>query len=440
MITNSGAAIILFALFSCVLFPRLLMQAIVFFSFFSGTAVLNFSNYGMAPAVVLMLAYLFWKAASGDAIRPVGVSRDHFVVVLLIITFAAFSILSLLLNQALHDVLFIQLTQTAYVLFGALITLVLSVDFAQRDRLEDAIVAMRAAAVFIALWGVVQACCYYANIPYPDLFNNSNSHFADMFDQHGEGYIRISSVAIEPSVLAVSLMIFASFGATLLIADARFRTRYWLISVGLALVVVASATSTTGYFGILILIVLLGLRQPRLVFVVCAAATFATGVIVMLLPSFGELIYGVTFGKTSSSSYSDRSSAVLDGLQSFLQQPLLGWGWGGSFSYSIATQLLACTGVVGTICFLAAVSGTFIASRAARRPKSADWRLGAYAQGTENAMIVYLAQSLVTGFHFVVPDFWVLWALAIAIPSCLRCTQGSQAEVEYHHRVGEPAG
>ena len=106
MITNSGAAIILFALFSCVLFPRLLMQAIVFFSFFSGTAVLNFSNYGMAPAVVLMLAYLFWKAASGDAIRPVGVSRDHFVVVLLIITFAAFSILSLLLNQALHDVLF----------------------------------------------------------------------------------------------------------------------------------------------------------------------------------------------------------------------------------------------------------------------------------------------------------------------------------------------
>ena len=271
-----------------------------------------------------MLAYLFWKAASGDAIRPVGVSRDHFVVVLLIITFAAFSILSLLLNQALHDVLFIQLTQTAYVLFGALITLVLSVDFAQRDRLEDAIVAMRAAAVFIALWGVVQACCYYANIPYPDLFNNSNSHFADMFDQHGEGYIRISSVAIEPSVLAVSLMIFASFGATLLIADARFRTRYWLISVGLALVVVASATSTTGYFGILILIVLLGLRQPRLVLVVGAAATVAAGVIVMLLPSFGELIYGVTFGKTSSSSYSDRSSAVLEGDSSrFCSSPCL---------------------------------------------------------------------------------------------------------------------
>ena len=39
MITNSGAAIILFALFSCGPFPRLLMQAIVFFSFFSGTAV-----------------------------------------------------------------------------------------------------------------------------------------------------------------------------------------------------------------------------------------------------------------------------------------------------------------------------------------------------------------------------------------------------------------
>ena len=32
-------------------------------------------------------------------------------------------------------------------------------------------------------------------------------------------------------------------------------------------------------------------------------------------------------------------------------------------------------------------------------------------------MLVYLTQSVVSGFHFVVPDFWVLWALAIAIPS-----------------------
>ena len=340
MITGTGAAIIAFALLSCVLFPRLLMQAIIFFSSFSGTAVFNFSNYGMAPAVVLVLAYLFWKAASGDMIRPVGVSRDFLVVVLLIVAFATFSILSLLLNQALHDVLFIQLTQTAYVLFGALITLVLSIDFAHRDRLEDAVMAMRAAAVFIALWGIVQAGCYYANIPYPDVFNNSNSHFADMFDQHGEGYIRIASVAIEPSFLAVSLMIFGSFGATLLIADARFRNRSWLISVGLALIVVASATSTTGYFGILVLTILLGLRQPRLVLAVGAAATIGATVIITLLPNFGELLYGVTLGKTGSSSFLIEGTAVLDGLQVVCAAAHSRLGMGRqlqlSYSYAIA--------------------------------------------------------------------------------------------------------
>ena len=113
----------------------------------------------------------------------------------------------------------------------------------------------------------------------------------------------------------------------------------------------------------MVLTILLGLRQPRLVLAVGAAATIGATVIITLLPNFGELLYGVTFGKTGSSSYFDGSPAVLDETKSFVQQPILGWGWGGKFSYSIVTQLLACTGVVGTICFLAAVSGTLIASR-----------------------------------------------------------------------------
>ncbi len=404
---------------------RRLLQALVFFSSFSATAVINFSNYGMAPAIVFAGFVLLSKLVSGEALRPVRVGRDFLILNLLVAGFGAVSLLSLLINGGLHSLVFLQLTQTAYVVFGVGVTLLVAVDFAQPEPLEDAIRALRAGAVFIALWGVVQAACFYGGITYPAfLFNNSTSHFADMFDQHANALIRIASVAVEPSFMANSLMIFGTFGATLIVTEPAFRTRGWVGSVALVLLVVAASTSTTGYFGLAVMTLLLGLRKPGLTLAICAGAGLAGAVALTLWPSFAAAVYLFTFGKTSTFSYMDRAQSVTDAFNAFLQQPWIGWGWGAFSSFSLISTLLAAVGLVGTGIFAGAVIATILSSRAARLSPVAvnQWRLRGYAAGAENAMMVYLAQCIVAGFKFVVVDFWCLWALAIAIPSCLVCT------------------
>jgi hypothetical protein len=106
----------------------------------------------------------------------------------------------------------------------------------------------------------------------------------------------------------------------------------------------------------------------------------------------------------------------------FSRQPWFGFGWGADFSYSIVTQMMANVGVLGSVAFICAIAGTFIASATARRNCGAsDTNLSIYAEAAENAMLVYLADSTVSGFKYVVADFWCLWAFAIAIPSCLVC-------------------
>ena len=423
VVTPTGIALIALGLLLLLLAPRRLMAALIFFSSFSSTAVINFSNYGMAPAVVFLALLLLWKLLGGEALDSVRMSKDQGVAMFLIAGFGAASVVSLVANQLSREVLPIQVTQTAYVLFGIAITLALSIEMLRGDRLESAISALRAAASFIALWGILQAACHYAGAPYPAaVFNNSTSHFADMFDQHAStGTIRIASVATEPSFMAVSLMIFGSFGATLLAVEPRLRIRAWIIPVALTLLVVMASTSSTGYVGLGVLALLLARRRPGLMLALGACLAVAGSALLTLLPAFRDALYEFTFDKAASGSYIERSGAVWDAFNLFGARPLLGLGWGGNFSFSIVSTLLANVGLVGTLVFAAAVLATLLASRAARLAcqEPGEWRLRAYAEGTENAMIVYMAVSLISGFHFVVADFWCLWAIALAAPSAL---------------------
>lgn len=242
-----------------------------------------------------------------------------------------------------------------------------------------------------------------------------------MFDQRAGSLIRIASVAIEPSFMATTLMIFGAFGATLVTMDVAFRTRAWVFPTVLTLGVVLASTSTTGYVGLATLLLLLGLRQPGRIAVLGLLAILGIAAILALAPDIRDVAYGFTIGKSSSGSYQDRTATIWKAFDQFLQRPWLGWGWGSDYSYSMISILLCNTGIVGTLLFGAAFGGTVVALRAARSPTLApgNGRLRAYALSAENALIVYFAQNAVSGFKYVVADFWCFWGLAIAIPSCL---------------------
>ena len=113
-----------------------LVQSIVFFASFSGTAVLNFGEYGMAPDVVLLSFLLLASVLSGRLVVPARISGDHLTVGFLILVFTSIVGLSSLFNGAAHGLVSLQVTQTVYLLFGVCLTLVLSVEFATVERLE----------------------------------------------------------------------------------------------------------------------------------------------------------------------------------------------------------------------------------------------------------------------------------------------------------------
>jgi hypothetical protein len=429
-ITITGFAVILAGLVLFFASQRRLVQAIIFFAPFSGTAIINFSAYGMSPDVFLFGIYMIWKLLSGEVFERLRVGRDHLHIAILLIAFTVVCIGSLLFNGGMAGIAPIQITQTAYLMFGLSLTVALSFEFTRDGRLEDGVRALRASAMFVSLWGILQVACYYTGIEYPAfLFNNSTSHFADMFDQRAGSFIRIASVAVEPSFLATTLMIFGAFGATLVTIDDAFRIRSWLLPTALTLSVVLASTSTTGYVGLATLLLLLAMRQPGKVAFLGLFCAVALAAVLVLVPEVRDIAYAFTLGKTSSGSYMDRTATVWKAFDLFAQRPWLGWGWGSDYSYSIVSIMLCNTGIIGTGIFALAFGGTLVALRAARSsvvvPGSA--KLQSYALAAENALIVYLAQNAVSGFKYVVADFWCFWGLAIAIPSCLAASMSVRA-------------
>ena len=363
-----------------------LLQSIIFFASFSGTAVLNFGDYGMAPDVVFLSFLLLASLLSGRLLVPAQLSRDHVVVGFLVLVFTTIVVLSSLFNGAAHGIVSLQVTQTAYLLFGVCLTVVLSIEFTTLEHLEAGITALRASATFISLWGLFQAACFYGGIEYPAfLFNNSKSHFADMFDQRAaEGVVRIASVATEPSFMAMSLMIFGTFGATVIALDPLRRTATWIIPVALTLLTVGLSTSSTGYFGLIVLCGPADAAPPGFALAVFGSLAVIGAIWLIAFPSAQDAVYNMTLGKFDNGTYVQRSTTLAPAMELFARRPWFGSGWGVDFSYSIVTLMLANIGLVGSIAFVCAIAATLIASRAARRtfgPGASD--LAAYAEAAE---------------------------------------------------------
>jgi hypothetical protein len=424
-LTLIGGLVVALGLSLSIVSQQRLVQCIVFFASFSGTAVLNSGEYGMAPDVVLLAFLLLASLLSGRLLLSARVSYDHLIIGLLILLFTLIAVVSLLSNGALYGLASLQITQTAYLLFGICLTVVLSIEFSVPERLEAGLAALRASATFVSLWGLLQAACYYTGVEYPAfLFNNSKSHFADMYDQRAaEGVVRIASVATEPSFMAMSLMIFGAFGVTVISLDPLRRTKSWIIPVLLTLATVALSTSSTGYFGLAVLCLLLAPRRPMFALAVFGSAAVAGGVLLAAIPGARDAFYNMTLGKFQGGTYIERSTTLGPAMELFARHPWFGFGWGADFSYSIVTQMLANVGIAGSMAFLFAVMATMAASRTARKRFANGSHFAVYAEAAENALLVYLAEAVVSGFKYVVADFWCLWAFAIAIPSCLICVK-----------------
>ncbi len=412
--------------------PQRLPYFVVFFAPFSATAIVNFTalsyksgGVGLTPAMLFLLCYFVSLAAYGSAFRSFVVSKGLLIQMLLIGVFVLLLLVSAAVNGLTEGLTPFEVTQTIYVLLGVAATVTLSFEFCRDGAIERCVRTARAAAVFISAWGFVQVACYYSGVPYPSfLFNNSLSDFADMFDQSGPGFVRIASVAVEPSFFAASLLHFVSFGITVLVIEPRLRTRGWIAAVLFCTVTLLLCTSTTGYFGLAVLAAVLLIRFP-VRSIAPAAATAALFVMALVsIPKLATMVASATIEKNQTLSYHERTQGSVEAFQMFIEHPLLGSGWGAGTNANAITVMLADVGVLGTTVFLIACLATLfeLQSRRSANRTGPHWRLAAYAAGVQNALIVAFACAVSSGIKYVVLDDWWFWALGIAIASRLSGT------------------
>jgi hypothetical protein len=170
-----------------------------------------------------------------------------------------------------------------------------------------------------------------AGLPYPAmLFNTSTSHSADLYATGGAaGYVRIGSVAVEPSILVQSLAFPLSVAATVLVWNARSLRPWCAVAGATAAICMLLTTSTTGY---LELAVLAFFERP-IPMIKSSVFLFPLGaLLIVLVPNLAASIVETTVGKVDTWSYEHRAATLWEGLQAFLQHPFLGMGLAENFS------------------------------------------------------------------------------------------------------------
>lgn len=310
------------------------------------------------------------------------------------------------------------LTQTGYLLFGILIAIFVAAESHQLSRVRHAARLYVASCTFAALWGLFELWCNLYGHTYPAyLFNTSADASALGYKQALaiglSGLGRVSSVALEPSVLAEELLI----ALVLLLVCFKLRrsilSKKWdRIAVVLILSALFVSTSTTAYVGILmafflVAVVLSFSGKSSKTYFMAGAGILITGVIVVATaPLVRDVAELMIFGKLDVGSGFERLHSVVLAAQDFSTYPILGAGWHAVTSWDLVFLLLANTGIVGFTAFfyfvIPVVRGLWTSARA-RKPA---------AVALLPTILLTLILAEVAGLTYAAGHVWLVFGLS----------------------------
>jgi hypothetical protein len=405
--------------------PPWLFYAAIFFAPFSACAVVNLPSFGLSISLFFFLCFIL-AAVSGQVSRlELHLTRAQFLLLALLLLFY-FACFSSLWTPLLGDRLISRnVSVITFIGVGVTLTVVVTLFVNNVERLFTTVKLQMAGAIFASVWGLMQFACSVLGLPYPSfIFNTSASHAADLFATEAiGGYVRVGSVAVEPSILVQSLAFPLAISATLLSCASPTLRRWCVATAIVSTGCIVLTTSTTGYIGLGMLAILLVGQQPsRTLTTLILGAPVAVALLV-LMPGLVTAIVDNTFNKSQSWSYAHRTSTLFDGWQAFISHPLVGSGVGSRTVNSLPVYLLANVGTIGTLCFIVLVISAFLALRhicgpALRLPPAAQsvdsGRAAKLWPALPNAIAVSLAMQSVAGFSYAFPDFWIGIGLMIA--------------------------
>lgn len=254
-------------------------------------------------------------------------------------------------------------TQTAYLALGVLLAIFVAAENCSSSRLFYTLKLYAGSCAFAAAWALLQLWCNVTGHAYPAFVFNTSKDISALGYQEtlaptGLNFARVSSVALEPSVLAEELLI------ALVVLLVCKELRKPLLSRGrnvaaivLLLAALLVSTSTTAYMGVLLALLLTGValfragRPAKLYFILTGIALLTAILVTMIVPLVRLLGTTMITGKLQTGSGIERLSSIKFAAQDFLRYPILGAGWHTVACWDLVFLLLANTGLIGLITF-----------------------------------------------------------------------------------------
>jgi O-antigen ligase len=318
------------------------------------------------------------------------------------------------------------ITQLLYLVFGLLIAICVAHANLRDEQRHDTERVILISALFVSIWGVFQFVCNLSGITYPAfIFNNSGSVSGRGFMQTLDtGVSRVTSAAVEPSVLAQGLVTLLPLTLPAWLKRGFILSRRMDRSASILFVLVLIlSTSATAYLGLFLLaitgivvLVRTGAWSMRRAVLSAVAAVTVVGAIIALaltsVPFLSAFADSVLLNKSSSGSALERAMTIEFAFGYFQKFPILGIGWGSATSHDLIVKLLSNVGVVGFVVFLGAMGSVAIAS----------WRdLGGLSSPVSLsrsawllALAVFLLTSVLIEFPLVFGNFWLVLGMVLA--------------------------
>ncbi len=426
-----------------------LYRAFVFWTLFSASSVLNVGegDNGSAMQVWMWFGFLWLLRVMLDRLSTLSFSADRRILrpCLWLLAFLLAGIASLVMPLYINGKLEItspllfdgsqaplyfswhHVTQVLYLAFGVVIAICVAHRNLEESQRHDTERVILISAIFIAAWGVMQFVCNITGVKYPDaVFNNSGSPaglgFLSQLDDVGVS--RISSVTLEPSVLAQNLAVLLPLTLPAWMGKRPvLSVAYDRLSTILLFAVLILSTSSTGYLGLFILVFLLlgvlvrtgAISLSRAALAVTAVSVVAVGMaaaIVASVPVVRDVVNSTLLDKAATYSGLERVMTIQLAYGYFEKFPLLGIGWGSAVSHDMVVLLLSNVGIIGALIFFGAM--WCVVHSSWRSMESLESSASLSRVTWFLSLTVFLCTGLFSGFPLSLGSFWLVIGMAIA--------------------------
>lgn len=456
----TGSLIIILGVWFFLFSPRLLYAAMIISIPFSATAVANVGSgdneKGVSAWLFLAVLWVVRETISGlPAWRTPGwfaTRRARYgLLAFLGAAVASLSVPLLLNGTAWVPEQFLlsnqtvplrfgmyNLTQTAYLAFGVLLAIFAAAENCGSKRLFYTLKLYVGSCAFAAAWGLFELWCDVSGHAYPAFIFNTNA------GESAQGYMevlnlaegtltRISSVALEPSVLAQELLLaFVVLIVGLGLGRPLLGKRWDYAVLTLIATTLLASTSSTAYSGIIAAVTLAGVAlaragKPWKLYLILAGIVVGAGALVTTaVPLAAQIVDMMLLSKFEAGSGLERLYSTGLAAQDFIRYPLLGAGWHNVNCTDLVFLILANTGLVGLIAFgsflLPILHGLWVSAR--------EGKLAGVLLLSGVTLMVVLAEA--AGLTYAAGYIWLVFGLGAGAVIAAR----GEPAIEIQERVG----